>query len=1058
MPIPTLINQYIATSGVDDIASTYISELSQLLLNKSFTLLQFIQYLGPYLTSDDGLIRAKAVQCLSETLPGLELSRQDITVLVGFFLDKLTNSDDKFSLLYILNGLNALVQMRQFNGPEIILKALLNYEPKKSLSKIRYVTFEILVSISKKFSPSEDFIRTFLHLASGEKDPRNLLASFGLNIFITENFIFDNGDLHKTYLDDLFDVCFCYFPISFSPPANDPYKITALDLKLKLRKTISSEKFIKDSIPNLNEKLTLTNPVVRNDVLSTLLEVVDSADINEYWVILWNGLKFEILHNDVLAILSDTLSSDLEDTDDNKSLVLTLEIIGKVSSKLDDTNKENFLTTSLAELKSSIFDKSKQTTLLLAVLLSDLVYTFEKVIEFLFAYDVWGGYFNVEKTQDHDDHEDHLGHAHSHDHGHSHSHGDGEHNHSHGDGNHNHAGHSHGEEVEIDKNSILTVAKQRDLVDNIGVIFSGYKSLYAKLADKSTIQHNHLLDFKNHLLLFFGQLLTSLSNLEKTLKTKIIQVLVKIIDTPEYLDVNDIKLILGYINNLLSVLIDNQEWNDVLFQQITQGLVNILEVNTTTQSLVSEVILTNLLNQLDQAEVDGDIEQFSNLLTLTGKLCINTQILEVLSVRLLSKIERVSREPATPVSNSQFQLIVDNLHKLVLQVQTQKQFLMNSWLKSFIPRFLQSLKRFTPELSVSNRVLLIESSGDLTGLIVRFVNVSKHQQMLNDFTTEFISEKPEYSIGIYNKILANIDKQTAYPIESIYEDLVVIITGLSDDVLRIQYLTTLCLIVNKYEFSSPESFIEKTFNVISEVSLASFEISIWSLKGLLLKLKGKNHYQALISHLFSTTTSSSTKALISNSLRVIFTDLKVFAPSVKGKLVSNVNNINVKILYKQQIFQTILPLLVENFSTSPDLYLNSLSIMIENVSSKILIQNLDQILPLALQGLKVRNSSLILSSSLSTLKVIITENRLVLKKDDNRFLVSNLTQIATTKFKSNTEAIRVLSLECLLQLFGNTGLEEFKKGVLVELRVGLDDKKRSIRKLTSDLRQILYEY
>jgi len=34
---------------------------------------------------------------------------------------------------------------------------------------------------------------------------------------------------------ELFDVTFCYFPITFTPPKDDPYGITSEDLILSLR-------------------------------------------------------------------------------------------------------------------------------------------------------------------------------------------------------------------------------------------------------------------------------------------------------------------------------------------------------------------------------------------------------------------------------------------------------------------------------------------------------------------------------------------------------------------------------------------------------------------------------------------------------------------------------------------------------------------------------------------------------------------------------------------------------------------------------------------------------
>lgn len=56
-------------------------------------------------------------------------------------------------------------------------------------------------------------------------------------------------------LQDLFDVTFCYFPISFRPPPNDPYGITADDLKLALRQCMAaSPHFAKLALPLFLEK------------------------------------------------------------------------------------------------------------------------------------------------------------------------------------------------------------------------------------------------------------------------------------------------------------------------------------------------------------------------------------------------------------------------------------------------------------------------------------------------------------------------------------------------------------------------------------------------------------------------------------------------------------------------------------------------------------------------------------------------------------------------------------------------------------------------------------
>lgn len=81
--IPVLINQFIATVGTDEQASnTYTDELSSLITTNQLSLLQFIQFLGPTLTSETDLIRSKSVQCLSFTIKKLDLeklSKHDVT-------------------------------------------------------------------------------------------------------------------------------------------------------------------------------------------------------------------------------------------------------------------------------------------------------------------------------------------------------------------------------------------------------------------------------------------------------------------------------------------------------------------------------------------------------------------------------------------------------------------------------------------------------------------------------------------------------------------------------------------------------------------------------------------------------------------------------------------------------------------------------------------------------------------------------------------------------------------------------------------------------------------
>lgn len=93
------------------------------------------------------------------------------------------------------------------------------------------------------------FINSYTKIADGEKDPRNLMLLFSIDRVILLEF-----DV-KDHIEDFFDITFCYFPITFRPPPNDPYGITADDLKLALRECMASNPyFAKMALPLFLEK------------------------------------------------------------------------------------------------------------------------------------------------------------------------------------------------------------------------------------------------------------------------------------------------------------------------------------------------------------------------------------------------------------------------------------------------------------------------------------------------------------------------------------------------------------------------------------------------------------------------------------------------------------------------------------------------------------------------------------------------------------------------------------------------------------------------------------
>jgi DNA repair/transcription protein MET18/MMS19 len=139
----------------------------------------------------------------------------------------------------------------------------------------------------------DDSLLDITTLVAGEKDPRNLMI-----IFSILRAIMIEWDI-SSHAEMLFDGVFAYFPITFRPPPNDPYGITAQDLKNRLRDCLSSNSALAPWVfPALLDKLDSTSPATKKDVLQTLAacgKTYGASSMARYSITLWDAVKFEIL-------------------------------------------------------------------------------------------------------------------------------------------------------------------------------------------------------------------------------------------------------------------------------------------------------------------------------------------------------------------------------------------------------------------------------------------------------------------------------------------------------------------------------------------------------------------------------------------------------------------------------------------------------------------------------------------------------------------------------------------------------------------------------------------
>ncbi|RJE19676.1 DNA repair transcription protein, partial [Aspergillus sclerotialis] len=267
--------------------------------SKKTSLIDVVQSLGEYINDEDPILRGKAVSYLTaviKALPPRFLSRQQIQVLTAFFCDRIEDGG-------AVAGLDTLQRLDRFykDLADMVARSIFaSFQDLQSRSQSqRFQVYQLLNELMLNHRAAlrdmgDDSLVGIVDLMTGEKDPRNLMLVFSiLKVVMVEWDISNHTEL-------LFDSVYNYFPITFRPPPNDPYGITAQDLKGRLQDCIASTKyFAPHSIPSLLDKLDSTSPNVKKDALNALIACIHSYDpntVSRYSITIWDVLKFEILN------------------------------------------------------------------------------------------------------------------------------------------------------------------------------------------------------------------------------------------------------------------------------------------------------------------------------------------------------------------------------------------------------------------------------------------------------------------------------------------------------------------------------------------------------------------------------------------------------------------------------------------------------------------------------------------------------------------------------------------------------------------------------------------
>ncbi|XP_060048632.1 MMS19 nucleotide excision repair protein homolog isoform X2 [Erinaceus europaeus] len=267
----------------------------------NYTVLQVVEALGSSLENPEPQTRARGIQLLSQVLLQCHsfLLEKEVVHLILFYENRL--KDHHLVIPSVLQGLKALslcVNLPQGLAVSV-LKAIFQEVHVQSLPQVDRHTVYIIITNFMQSREEElkglgaDFTFGFIQVMDGEKDPRNLLVAFR----IVHDLISRDYSLGP-FVEELFEVTSCYFPIDFTPPPNDPHGIQREDLILSLRTVLASTaRFAEFLLPLLIEKVDSEILSAKLDSLQTLnacCTVYGQKELKDFLPGLWTSIRREV--------------------------------------------------------------------------------------------------------------------------------------------------------------------------------------------------------------------------------------------------------------------------------------------------------------------------------------------------------------------------------------------------------------------------------------------------------------------------------------------------------------------------------------------------------------------------------------------------------------------------------------------------------------------------------------------------------------------------------------------------------------------------------------------
>ncbi|KAJ6129581.1 hypothetical protein N7512_002361 [Penicillium capsulatum] len=1019
--------------------------VAQDLESKKTTLIEIVQQLGEYINDEDPILRGKAVSFLTSVIKALSprfLSRQQIQVLTTFFCDRIEDGG-------AVAGLETLQSLDRFTkemATETAQALFSNFQDLQSRSQSqRFHVYQLLNELMSRHRTAlremgEISLVGVVDIMTGEKDPRNLMVVFSILKVVMVEWDIEN------HVELLFDSVYNYFPITFRPPPNDPYGITAQDLKGRLQECISAtSKFAPHSIPALLDKLDSTSPNVKKDALNSLIACIQSYDpdtVSRYSITVWEVLKFEIL-NAQEEFLSESSLQALQGIAQRLSEgIITVSQDIPLAQYLRPITKE-----CNEQLQEPQQKQAKPAQQILGSLSASSAAAFTLIVQTVVA-----PIFTVYQEAD-------------------------------------------------------GIVKQRALLETLAVLFESAIQVFGQWTTRANDvpYENPLVEFKDQFSDVLGQALMGAAKEESSFRTTALKGLLRLSTLRDFFQDNEIGLFVQYLDEIL--LKEELAGRDHLKKEAITALAEVskhkprLIMDITFPAFVATLpdeddgtdsTYLSTLDTLAQISVERDIFEtlfrrlFSKFSVLLQKEKPGSSAYpRAILVTLLYVMQQRKME-TDPNVDLYYDKVVVGLCRSVAESASGK-----------------------AKNRILNDATILDTLGRLCNLLVHSLPVQKQKQVAENVYSLFAeadfvpvpfaqdaTPDQERTIIISTYLLAGLSTECSTHIPHTSPNVSALLSDVTqravsdntEPATHLAILRHLALLANKFLSKQDLHVAEKLFDSLVSpekqvLNPATIRTIFWLAKALVLRLAPTT------THILT-----SLLALLSSSdPQTSFSAARGFAILLgDDDVLSAANGATVRLLSKQRVFTTVIPLISSRIrevniagsdestpSKSSDhikpAHLTALAGVLSTISTALVMPELPTLLPLLLQSLDLQtpDSVAVRTATLDTLAVIIRDNGVSVIDKCGHIHSLVLRLLKTTANRPgpgavNTPRLRVDALKCLYLLAtkqipaegatnarpppGISPLLPEKSQVLRSLRFVLDDPKRDVRKAAVDAR------